>query len=241
MPGRAVGAPIRADPGPSPAGAPTPEAVASEWSLLDNPSAALWRRVAARAADAATVFFLLWVLVVLQILWFMGEMSDRVDPEPWGRAFPATVAFVVLSAVYEVVFLRFNDGQTPGKDLFNVRVVRRSDGGNLSVARAGRRWLLPGLAALVWPIWAAVLAVLATGLTVPFGARRRAVHDRLAGTVVVHFQRDDDGDAAELEEDESDATNASIVLGLFFGHRRRGGRRQGRRASSGSPRQPSRP
>jgi hypothetical protein len=89
-------------------------------------------------------------------------------------------------------------------------------------------------------MWAAVLAVLATVLTVPFGARRRTLHDHLAGTIVVHFQRDDeDDDTAEHEEDDTDASNASIMLGLFFGHRRRGAGRHPRRASSGSPRQRS--
>lgn len=229
-----------AGPGRSPEGAVAPQAV--ERPLLDAPSAALWRRVAARAVDTATVFFLLWVLVVLQILWFMDDLSDRLDPEPWGRAFPATVAFVVLSAAYEVVFLRGNDGQTPGKDLLNVRVVRRADDGNPSVARAARRWLLPGLAALVWPIWAAVIAVFATGLTVPFGAARRTLHDHLAGTMVVHFERDtEDDDAGELDEGNTDASDASIVLGLFFGHRQRRARRHPRPGSSRSPRQPSRP
>lgn len=55
------------------------------------------------------------MLTVLQLLWFTD--SADLDPEPWGRTFGPLLVFIVMSAIYEVVFLRFNDGQTPGKDL----------------------------------------------------------------------------------------------------------------------------
>ncbi|WP_155060163.1 RDD family protein [Streptomyces blattellae] len=156
------------------------------------PTGALWRRLLARLVDATAVLAVLWVLVVLQIFWFMGDATRRLDPEPWGSAFVPLVAFVVLSATYEVVFLRFNGGQTPGKDLLDIRVVARSaDSPELSLPRALLRWLLPGLLLLAWPLWLGALAVAGTAVTTPLGTRPRAAHDYLAGTEVVHYRHAD--------------------------------------------------
>ncbi|MGH9187144.1 MAG: RDD family protein [Acidimicrobiales bacterium] len=154
-----------------------------------RPPAVLWRRAAARAIDAATVFFVLWALVVLRVLWFMGELSERVDLEPWGRRFVATVTFVVFHAVYEVVFLTRNQGQTPGKDIMNIRVVPLDGGDDVTAVRAATRWLVPGVGVLVPPVWLGAMVVCASGVTAAAG-RRRAVHDLVAGTMVVPYARD---------------------------------------------------
>jgi uncharacterized RDD family membrane protein YckC len=160
--------------------------------------AVLWRRAAARLLDAAVVFFVLWALVVLRVLWFMGPLAEDVDPQPWGTAFAPTVAFVVLSFAYEVVYLVRNEGRTPGKERLGVRVVRDGTGGPIGPARALARTLLPVV------IWLASPAVLALGLllapatSVPFSRRRAAWHDHLSGTAVVHDDSsDDDGDDDE--------------------------------------------
>jgi uncharacterized RDD family membrane protein YckC len=158
----------------------------------------LARRVAARAIDAATVFFLLWALVVVRVLWFMDFLSDRVDPEPWGRAFVATATFVVFSAVYEVIFLVHNKGQTPGKDIMKVRVVPTDGNKHVGAGRAVARWLLPGLAVLVPPFWLGALAATATGIPALAQRRRRAVHDLVGGTVVVPYDRDEEDPASRV-------------------------------------------
>src|SRR5699024_1368616 len=118
----------RSRPSGSPARSRTVEVMsASTQGVTESPETtdaatpgALWRRALARAADAATVVLVLWMLVVLQVLWFMDDATRRFDPEPWGRAFVPLLAFIALSAIYEIVFLRFNEGQTPGKDYFHV-------------------------------------------------------------------------------------------------------------------------
>ena len=152
-------------------------------------AAPLARRAAARAIDAATVLFTLWALVVLRVFWWMDGLSDRVHPEPWGRAFGATLTFVVLSGVYEVVFLVASKGQTPGKDLMKLRVVPRHGGEAVSWRRALGRWVLPGLVLLVPPLWAGAGLAAATGATV-LGRSRRSLADRLAATAVVPYDRD---------------------------------------------------
>ena len=151
--------------------------------------AAVWRRAAARLVDAAVVFFVLWMLVVLRVLWFMGSLSDDVDPEPWGSAFVPTVVFVALFLVYEVVYVAYNRGQTPGKELLKVRVVRRSDHGEVGLGRALVRSLLPVGVWLASPVWLALGLLFVPGTSAPLTQRRAAWHDHLASTAVVHYDR----------------------------------------------------
>jgi uncharacterized RDD family membrane protein YckC len=165
--------------------------------LQDGTPAPRPRRALARAADAVTVFAVLWVLVVLQILWFMDDLSDRVAPEPWGRAFAATATYVVLAAAYEVVFLRWNRGVTPGKDLTKLRVVaraavRRGDGDpvtGLGARRAVVRALVTSLVWLVPPVGLAIAVAGALGAPCALPGRR-SVADVVAGTAVVVYDRD---------------------------------------------------
>lgn len=185
----------------------------------------------ARALDAVTVFFVLWMLAVLQLLGFVSDLADRFSPEPWGRALVPTLVFCVAWGVYEVVFLRYNDGQTPGKDFLDIRVVRRIDGNDPSVLRAALRWLIPGAAtALVWPVvdWpvAPLALTAATAVTALFDTQHRAVHDHLTGTIVVHYRHRSDDSDSEDDLDEPDLDGASpagstIVSEMLFGRLRR--------------------
>jgi uncharacterized RDD family membrane protein YckC len=164
-----------------------------------HPPAALWRRASARLLDAAVVFFVLWVLVVLRVLWFMGDLAEDVAPEPWGTAFVPTVAFVALFLAYEVVYLVRNQGQTPGKELMKVRVVRAvpqgtdrtdpTDGRSIGTGRALVRSLLPVLTWLASPALLALALLFAPATSVPWSRRRAAWHDHLGGTAVVHYDR----------------------------------------------------
>jgi uncharacterized RDD family membrane protein YckC len=175
-----------------------------EAVAVAHPPAALWRRAAARLVDAAVVFFVLWALVVLRVLWFMGSLSDEVTPEPWGTAFVPTLAFVILFFFYESAYLAYNRGQTAGNELLKVRVVRHRSGNGDELAdpglgRAAVRSLLPSLAWLASPVWLAFGVLFALGTSVPLGGRygrRRAWHDRLGGTAVVHYDRraDEEGE-----------------------------------------------
>lgn len=131
----------------------------------------------------------LWVLVVLRVLWFVPGLTARFEPEPWGRAFVATAAFVVLAAIYEAVFVSRSSGQTPGKDIMNIRVVGPGEDGAVGAVRALGR-ALPALAVpVIRPIWAAVAVLAISGLTVA-GPGRRSIVDALAGTTVVSYDRD---------------------------------------------------
>jgi uncharacterized RDD family membrane protein YckC len=81
---------------------------------------------------------------------------------------------VVLHAAYSIVFLG-GCGQTPGKMLLDLRVVREN-GGAVGYSRAGWRWVAAGIAAL--PLGLGFLGAFLT-------REKRGLHDLLAGTRVV--------------------------------------------------------
>ena len=165
------------------------------------PVAAVWRRVLARIIDAVTVFFIQWMLTVIQLLWFMDDVSTRWQPDPWGRATAAMLGYVFFHFVYTMVFLRWNEGQTPAMDLMKLRAVRTEDGRHLGLGRCGARWLVGGVSWIVPPVVLGGLIVnAATYLTVPFDRRRRTVSDWLAGTTVIAYNRDQEDPEGELEE-----------------------------------------
>jgi uncharacterized RDD family membrane protein YckC len=83
--------------------------------------------------------------------------------------------FAAWTVAYFVVFWSTN-GQTPGSRLMQIRVCRADDGTVIAPRRALLRLACLTLAAL--PLLLGFLPIL-------FDARRRGLHDMLAGTVVV--------------------------------------------------------
>lgn len=84
-------------------------------------------------------------------------------------------AFAVWTVAYFAVFWS-TTGQTPGNRLMRIRVCDADDGAVLSPRRSVLRFGALLLAAL--PLFAGFLPVLVDD-------RRRGLHDRLAGTVVI--------------------------------------------------------
>jgi len=168
----------------------------------DIGSVAFWRRVVAFMLDALVVFWLQFALTILGVLWYIDSSTDIVNgetirrvshrgPEPWGDDFAPLITFIVLAFIYEVVFIAAR-GQTPAKERLKIRVTRVADGKNPTVVQAMLRSsvvavfrLVPGALMLVGN-----LAAFATGVTAPFNMRRRALHDYLAGTMVVRYDAD---------------------------------------------------
>jgi uncharacterized RDD family membrane protein YckC len=84
-------------------------------------------------------------------------------------------AVLVFPPVYQVGFWTVL-GQTPGMALLGLRVLR-TDGRAIGLATAVRRWLCRLLS----------IGSLGFGFLMVLGSnRRQTLHDRLAGTVVVH-------------------------------------------------------
>lgn len=215
------------------------------------PVAVVWRRALARIIDAITVFFIQWMLTVIQVLWFMDDVSTRWQPEPWGRATAAVLAYVFFHFVYTMVFLRWNEGQTPAMDLLKLRAVQTKDGSHLGLGRCAARWLVGGASWIMPPVVLGGLIVnAATYLTVPADRqRRRTVSDWVAGTTVIAYDRDkeDPDNAPEEVLDEFGqpmSVRAQIrrkygLTGLFGGMGDIGGRRGSRSPQGPGPRRDS--
>lgn len=211
------------------------------------PVASVWRRALARIIDAITVFFIQWMLTVIQLLWFMDDVSTRWQPEPWGRATAAILGYVFFHFVYTMVFLRWNEGQTPAMDLMKLRAVRTKDGSHLGLGRCGARWLVGGVSWIAPPVvLGGIIVNAATYLTVPFDRRRRTASDWLAGTTVIAYDRDkEDPDGASEEVLDEFGQPMSVraqirrkygLMGVFGGMSDIPGRRGGR-----NPQGPSAP
>jgi uncharacterized RDD family membrane protein YckC len=119
-------------------------------------------------AASAMLGLVLWLAGGLRPGWLLGGL--------------AAAAWTLLAGGYLVLFWTLA-GQTPGMRPMRLRVLT----GNGTPPRAGRaivRFL--GLLLAIAPLFAGFLPVL-------FDARRRGLHDFLAGTVVVHDDRSDPG------------------------------------------------
>ena len=156
--------------------------------------APFWRRLVARLIDFAIAFPLAFVLVLpivvmMAPVWMALGASDIDDWEGriWGPVAAAMCLF--LSFVVLELFLLVNrDGQTLGKGLMRIRVVR-VDERPLTVGASFVRLVL--LFAVNW-FWHEVNVLLLLANMVAVTAdrrRRRAAHDWAARTQVVMADR----------------------------------------------------
>lgn len=150
------------------------------------------RRIAARVVDAFTVFFLTFGLAVTVLFAFMAELTDMLALEPWGRSLAPALLFFVVAVVYESTFVSLR-GQTPGKDLLDVRVVDALDAEGARIPTpsvASARAVLAWSVAFV-PDLRLAFGLAATGaLLLLLGPVRLAVLDRIMTTAVVAYDAD---------------------------------------------------
>lgn len=161
---------------------------------------AFWRRTGAVFLDGAALLPLTWIDVYL---W--NHTTNPAVLVPW------TIALGLAGVAYTVWFVaRF--GQTPGKYACGVKVTT-PDGAAVSYRRAALRHAIP---ILIFPVtvaiqtmnlladrpegralgdafalfaWVGLAWALAELVTMLTNRRRRAIHDYIAGTVVVRTQR----------------------------------------------------
>jgi uncharacterized RDD family membrane protein YckC len=138
--------------------------------------AGLATRTLAFAADAAVINAVAWfVAAVIALCLSLLEVPDQVTTVI--AAVGAVTALAWTLAYF--VFFWSASGQTPGNRLLGIAVREASTGRPVSARRAALRAVALLLSAL--PLCAGFLLILVDG-------RRRALHDRLVGTVVVYVQ-----------------------------------------------------
>jgi len=120
-----------------------------------------WRRLIARLVDGVILF------IVFSI--FLGAVNEFVG--------------LVVVAAYEIVFVALR-GQTPGKMLLRIKVVRASNGYLPGWAPAAIRWAIPTMG-LVLGWWLAGLPGLLVYASLLWNKRKQGWHDMAGKTLVV--------------------------------------------------------
>ncbi len=173
-------------------------AAVTETPVAGPRLAGWWLRAAAYVLDQTVLLIPLMVLYfVIMVPLFVTLAQDPAfrGPAPTTqleaqrqsqlmlqRFLPALTGFIAISLLLPTAYFTFFHGwkgQTPGKMAVSIRVVMES-GERMTYVRAliryavaiGLWWLLwfPGLLDLLWPAW---------------DAKKQALHDKAAGTIVV--------------------------------------------------------
>lgn len=167
--------------GPSEAGA-APVAMTG-WVTLGNGElrelANLGSRLGARILD--------WILVgvaigILAVIGIVGALASGDEATFITVVFGIAFSVVVITLLYEMTMIALR-GQTVGKMMVGVKVVRAADGGLPGWGKSIGRWLIlvaPGLI----PVGGLLLTLLVY-LSPTFDDRRQGWHDKAVATVVV--------------------------------------------------------
>lgn len=170
-PGRWEGRPY----GAAPAGSPYGYEPAGYGAVFEY--GGRWRRLIAAIVDGLIVYAVTWVLTTPALGY--GTMYE-------GSVARQTVANLIAGVVAFLYYVLQHGrwGQTLGKRLMHLRVVRADDAGRISYGQAAWRLLfeylislatcgIGGLVDVAWILW---------------DQRRQALHDKVARTVVVRAE-----------------------------------------------------
>lgn len=134
--------------------------------------APLWRRLAALVYDVFPLVGL-WMVTALAYLFALGGRYDPARPE-WGTRLGLQLALLAVTIAYFMIsWARI--GQTIGMRAWKLKLLRE-DGGKVGALPALARFFLAlsSLAIAGIGFWWAL-----------FDARKRTLHDRVCGTVMV--------------------------------------------------------
>ncbi len=142
--------------------------------------AGFWIRLAAWVVDLACLFLvtIALALAALITIYLGGQLGGEINDQVMALAGYSSAAIVMLSGVVYFTIFIGSCGQTPGKMLFRLKVVR-VDGQEMTYGRALLRSLC----------WILSLLLFSSGfLMIAFTRQKRGLHDMLAGTSVIRLQ-----------------------------------------------------
>jgi uncharacterized RDD family membrane protein YckC len=148
-----------------------------QFSFLGRYAGFITRLVAFLVDRAITAIMALFTMLAVEFALNVFRINQLVgfDDLSWQVATASGMGlYLVISVAYDLSFWMLA-GQTPGKRLMGVRVVR-SDGQRLHLGNAIRRELAYVLSGLLFLGYLWIL----------FDNRRQGWHDKLAGTIVVY-------------------------------------------------------
>jgi uncharacterized RDD family membrane protein YckC len=148
-----------------------------QFSFLGRYAGFITRLVAFLVDRAITAIVTLFTMLAVEFALNVFRINQLVgfDDLSWQVATASGMGlYFVISVAYDLSFWMLA-GQTPGKRLMGVRVVR-SDGQRLHLGNAIRRELAYVLSGLLFLGYLWIL----------FDNRRQGWHDKLAGTIVVY-------------------------------------------------------
>ncbi len=231
-PGTPVGMPPGIPPGPpagvpgAPAAWPYPMLVVGRMvpTFNGNPVAPLMPRLVARLFDIGAVLLLNAVVNGWFIVQYVREIWPAIQAAMAGSTTNLDVSNRAVNLNYAITFISLalwfayevpahaNDGQTLGKRLLRLKVVR-VDGNRLTFGGAFRRWALMSLPNLFWPCGVPLQVADALWCTWD-RPLSQCVHDKSARTVVVHIGHTvvsggTDGTAEENADRDADAPTST--------------------------------
>lgn len=159
----------------------SPQADRSEPAKAGTlPKAGFWIRMAAWIADIVCLFLatIVLALLVLATIWFGGRLGGEINDQVMALAGYSSAAIVMASGFLYFTLFTGSCGQTPGKMLFGLKIVRVNDQ-EMTYGRACLRSLC----------WILSLLLFSIGfLMIAFTPHKRGLHDMLAGTYVIRTQ-----------------------------------------------------
>ena len=144
--------------------------------------ASVGQRVVARIIDAIIMVPIFLILIGGTVA---KSLSDDGDSVSTGAAFAGGLIGVAIGALYEV-YMTSHGGQTVGKKVMKIKIVRLDDGQTPDLNTAVKRWL-PSAIGIIPKIGSPLsfLLFIASLVLVFTDSRRQSVNDKFAKTVVV--------------------------------------------------------
>jgi uncharacterized RDD family membrane protein YckC len=146
--------------------------------------AGFWIRVFAYLSDSIVIQLIIWLLFTVAVLGYSAGSSASVSVQQmyelyqaqWG---PIAGLDILIKLVYYTLFLG-RSGQTPGKKLFGIKVIR-TDGDPVTHGQALVRTL---------GYYINMFTLQIGFLWVAFDPRKQGLHDKIAGTLEIHERAD---------------------------------------------------